>query len=582
LATQAGEVEVKLTLKADDFKKVMGQSQDQLKGFSDGAKAFIGELGKIFTFAAIGKFFKDSLDAYAQQELATAKLIKAMENQGIATREAVDHLADYATALQSATGVQDEVINGAQATLVSFGLQGEALDKTTKAALDMSVAMGIDLTQAATLLGKAFVGETGTLSRYGIIIDKNIPSTEKFASALGQVEKRFGGQAQAAANTFSGQLKIMGAAFGELQEAVGKLLANEGGGIIPMITKFINKFTEALNIIANARAQFMSLGDFLKTFAITILGSIVLSITRLVEKLYEMMANVPVLGRMYAALGEGIKRTNDWIEQQVIDLTASKIQAAEAAGVMKTAENDKRNEFKNTHETLVAYRAVESMELKDKLADEIKMRQEQEKELVAAREEFANAFKTTDADMWKFSTDLAQGFFDDFGQGLARMAFENEKFSDVIKKLWQNMAKAIIAEIGRMIAKWLAFLALRGVASAFGGPIGGGAMSFATSFSGTAATGGQINEPSILTGLRSGRSILTGEAGPETIVPGGTNVAGSDGGMRGGVTINISGQFLEGDEAAWQKMMRERIVPEVRRFTMSVPTGPFNRRRGSA
>src|SRR3990172_5819431 len=66
----------------------------------------------------------------------------------------------------------DNSILSMQTQLVTFGLTGDALKKTTKTALDFAAATGTDLTQSAKILGKAFVGVTGELSRHGIIIDE--------------------------------------------------------------------------------------------------------------------------------------------------------------------------------------------------------------------------------------------------------------------------------------------------------------------------------------------------------------------------------------------------------------------------
>jgi phage-related minor tail protein len=104
-----------------------------------------------------------------------------------------------------------------------------------------------------------------------------------------------------------------------------------------------------------------------------------------------------------------------------------------------------------------------------------------------------------------------------------------------------------------------------------------------------------INEPSIVTGLKSGKRILAGEAGAEAIIPmgkggaGGNKTASEMGTSFAGafdqgapnITIQINGQFLEGNENQWQRMFREKLLPEIRRSTMSNPTGNFLRRRGA-
>jgi hypothetical protein len=73
--------------------------------------------------------------------------------------------------------------------------------------------------------------------------------------------------------------------------------------------------------------------------------------------------------------------------------------------------------------------------------------------------------------------------------------------------------------------------------------------------------------------------IAAGENGNhEAVVP----MGAGGGGGGGGITFNISGTFLEADPNTWQRMIREKIVPEIGRYTMINPTGNFNRRRGLA
>jgi len=59
------------------------------------------------------------------------------------------------------------------------------------------------------------------LSRYGIIIDKNIPRTEKFEAVLGKLNEQFGGAAKADLNTWSGQMQAFKNSMGDLQEVLG-------------------------------------------------------------------------------------------------------------------------------------------------------------------------------------------------------------------------------------------------------------------------------------------------------------------------------------------------------------------------
>ncbi len=587
MATSAGEVEVKLTLNAGDFKKVMGQSKDALQDFSGGAKAFIGELAGIFSFAAIADFFKKSLEAYGEQEAAMAKLTRALENHGIASDAMVGHLEDMSRHFELLTGVEDNLITTAQTTLVNFGLQGDMMDKATKAALDLSAGMGIDLNSAALLIGKAFEGNTSTLSRYGIQVSKNLDPTKKFAQVLQEINSKFGDASTAQAQTFTGQLKLMGDAFNHLQEAVGKIIAGESGGIVKWITDMIQKTTDALNVIGNARMQFVSLGEFLKTFAISILGTIVLTITTLIQKIFEMESHIPIIGRLYGVFAANVKQTNIWIEEQIVKLQTQKLVSAQSTEAMVADEQKKVKEYQNTYTAWVAITDQQSQYTKDKLAEEMKLRSEQAAALKAAQMDFAKNFITTSADMWQAVTGFADHFMTGLSDGFAKSIVQGKSFGESMKNLFRDLATEIISWIIKMIIKMLIFLALRQAAESFG-PVGGAisqAMAVVSSAGALtkAASGGTISEPSIITGLKTGKRILAGEAGPEAIVPLAMTGGGdSGGGGGGGITVNIHGQFIEGDPASWQKLINEKIVPAIRRFTMATPTGPFTRRRGVA
>lgn len=111
-------------------------------------------------------------------------------------------------------------------------------------------------------------------------------------------------------------------------------------------------------------------------------------------------------------------------------------------------------------------------------------------------------------------------------------------------------------------------------------------------------SGGILHEPTLMVGTESGEVGLAGEDGsPEALVSfremglspaqgrsrllGTGNYNGAKGGADG-ITINITGSFIEGDPAKWQRLIREQIVPQIRRYTMVNPLGPFARRRGAA
>lgn len=181
-------------------------------------------LAIIGTLTIAAAFAKRAVSLYAAQESAQMDLAVAMKNQGDFTRANYRELLKYAAALQKVTTYGDETAIAVMANLKSYGMNTEELKRATEATMDLATAKKMDLKAASELVGKAFVGETGTLSRYGIIIDDAAEKGEKFDKVLEQINRRFGGAAQAQIETYAGQWKQIGNWWGNIAEKAGNLL----------------------------------------------------------------------------------------------------------------------------------------------------------------------------------------------------------------------------------------------------------------------------------------------------------------------------------------------------------------------
>ena len=221
-----------------DLKKV-GKAQNR---FSEGGKkGFVGlklaAIGYTAALAALALTAKKVITLSAEQEKVEKRLSFAVKAAGIETGRTTQQLVEFAGALQKATGFGDEAIIPVQTLLIQLGrLEGEGLKRATKATLDFSVAMGIDLQSAGILVAKAATGFTSALSRYGIIVDENIPKSEQFAAALTQIEEKFGGTAQSDLETFSGRMRAFTSTLGDLGEVVGDI-------VLPVLTEYIKTLT---------------------------------------------------------------------------------------------------------------------------------------------------------------------------------------------------------------------------------------------------------------------------------------------------------------------------------------------------
>ena len=145
-------------------------------------RTFSGLFAGALSLGALESMAKSSIQAYMEQEEAENKLAVAMKNMGTYTLEAHAGLVKYAEELQRTTAITDDAALGVMGLLKTFGMSDEVLRKTTQAVLDLSIGMGTDLTSAAHLLGKAFLGHTTALTRHGIVVDETKRGAEKYAA----------------------------------------------------------------------------------------------------------------------------------------------------------------------------------------------------------------------------------------------------------------------------------------------------------------------------------------------------------------------------------------------------------------
>lgn len=219
---------------SDKWKRKVKRNMD------DAARAItrltvVGVGGLTASFAAV-------VAASTKQEAAIAQVEARIRSTGGAANKTSRELQDLAQALQNATTFGDEDILTAQSQLLTFtNITNEQFDRTLKSVLDLSTAMDQDLKSSVLQLGKALndpIANLSALSRAGIQFSdeqkeviKELAESGRLAEAQGviltELEKQFGGAAEAAADTFGGALKQLQNAFGDLLENPAGLEANK-------------------------------------------------------------------------------------------------------------------------------------------------------------------------------------------------------------------------------------------------------------------------------------------------------------------------------------------------------------------
>ena len=259
-------------------KKTSSSLTSTLGGSFSKIGAAVGAIGAAF---ASGAFLGKAIEEAKNAEKANNAFAASLAQIGAYSQDAVTKFSNYADALSAQTGISDDAIKGNASMLVTLGkLSGEGLERATAASLDLAQALQIDIGTAFDMVAKSANGTVGTLSKYGFSVDKNLSSSDKFQSILGQIEGRFGGLAKTNLNTFSGQMDNLGNSFNKIFEAVGGLFTGGGDGVLKKAIGFFADFFRQTagfieewgqknqSVISQLVDNFITLGSVINTVVI--------------------------------------------------------------------------------------------------------------------------------------------------------------------------------------------------------------------------------------------------------------------------------------------------------------------------
>jgi phage-related protein len=202
--------------------------------------------------------------ANAQIQAQTAAVIKST---GEAAGVTAQHVADYASSLSDAAGTSlfgDDQIQQSTNLLLTFTeIKGATLDAATAISVDMAQALGGAPKDAAIQLGKALndpVAGISALSRVGVSFSEEqkamITAMQEAGDTAGaqaiilaELNKEFGGSAQAAADATGGWSEFNGR-MGEAKETLG-------AAILPILNQLAGVLVEqVMPVVEQAAAAF--------------------------------------------------------------------------------------------------------------------------------------------------------------------------------------------------------------------------------------------------------------------------------------------------------------------------------------
>lgn len=259
-------------------------------------------VGKVIQgFQRIGGALMDTIKLYGVQQEAEMKLANALKTTGNNTKAVTDDLKQYASELQSVTTYGDETILSMQAMFATFKMTPAEIKRATVATLDMASAMKMDLKAAALLVGKAFAGEMGTLSRYGISLDEIKKKGGDFNAVLEVLNARFEGTAKVVAGTVTGKMEQLANTWGDVKEQIGETIVKSGAfdNLLAALKSGMKSIVDLIKSDPNIFSDIFQVGvDVIKQ----LLGAIP-SLLKMGSSLIKMFGSlVPILSVIVSAV----------------------------------------------------------------------------------------------------------------------------------------------------------------------------------------------------------------------------------------------------------------------------------------
>ncbi len=210
---------------AADLKKFnsgMDNAGRKAKGFSGTLKnvmgpALIGATAAAGAFAI--KLATDGVQAAIEDEKAVASLTTTLENLNQAHN--VEAVEAYIYQLERAYGVADTDLRPAYERLVRSTKDSEEASRALGIAMDISAGTGQTLKTVTDALGRAYDGQTTSLSRLGVGLDKTQLASMSLDDIMKNLAATFEGQADAGARTLEGQMGRLQTAADNVKEAFG-------------------------------------------------------------------------------------------------------------------------------------------------------------------------------------------------------------------------------------------------------------------------------------------------------------------------------------------------------------------------
>ncbi len=210
------------------------ETNSERAGFIAG-KAFLPAVAAMGALTAAAGY---SIKAAVEDSAAQAQLAKTLQNVVGATDAQVAATEKQISAMQMATGVADDQLRPAYASLILGTKDLATANEALQLAMDISAGTGTDLASVSDALAKAYGGNFKALRQLSPELYAMIKDGADLETVMATLAKTFGGSAAVAANTAEGKFKRLGVALGEVQESIGLALLPAVEAVLPYLISF--------------------------------------------------------------------------------------------------------------------------------------------------------------------------------------------------------------------------------------------------------------------------------------------------------------------------------------------------------
>ena len=238
------------------------ETTSQKAGYIAG-KAFLPAVASMGALTVAAGY---SIKAAVEDSAAQAILAKTLQNVTGATDSQVAAIEKQISVMSLATGVADDELRPAFASLVRVTQDVTTANEGLQLAMDISAGTGKDLASVSDALAKAYGGNYKALGLLSPELKAMIKSGASLDEIMLALSKTFGGQAAVAAGTAQGQFKRLNVALDEAKESIGMALLPAVTTVLPYLITFGNWAAEHTGILLGVGTAIAAISTALIAF----------------------------------------------------------------------------------------------------------------------------------------------------------------------------------------------------------------------------------------------------------------------------------------------------------------------------